>query len=437
MTSTGTGGSRGRGKSLAGWAGVALSASAALALVGAGGAKAQIVAPVSVPATAPEQAARESASSSAVDEMNAGEFAALVEKLNDAEVRVRDQSTAKLLDDPKVTLAQVERAIKNRERPLSLEQRTRLLVVARDRFMKGDRAALGFQFGGQLQDRIVVGQTFPKFASHRFLEAGDIIIEADGVALPGASGRPAMQAIIVSHEPGEELKLKVRRGKQKLDLSVPLGRFSDLEQPGMPVQAGASRPPEYMMERAWKVRAKRMSPETLEVGGFAEAWKLRSQAERDRRRDLINKRMNGAVERPAVVGGGMARMSAIADDGMDPTWQGNVRQQAQLRAIRQGGMVIFGDFDEESGFPRSTPAQELSMLAQAKAQAGQEVQSLRDPRTFAPGTDRLSQIAEANKRLAIIDRQIEAIETEIRERGETVPVIKTPQLVEPGREAKE
>lgn len=372
-----------------------------------------------------------------VEPISDAELAPLIDQLGNADLRVRDQASAQILEDPRVTLQVIERTMKDSSRPLSLEQRTRLLVVARERFLKGDRAALGFQFGGQLKDRVVVGQTYPKFPSYKVLEVGDMIVGVEGVDISSPTGRAALQAIIISRDPGDTLALTVRRGAEKLDLNVPLGRFGDLEQPGMPVQQQRmSRPPDALMERAWKVRARAMTVPNKPIGGFAEAWKPLSQEDRDRRRDLNNKRMNTAMERPSVTGGGTAHVAMTSDDPSEQSWQILIRQQPQLRVIRQAGMVaMFGEFEDESPFARSTPAEELGELARAKAQAAMEAKQLSTTKPRVPDEYLLVQ-ADIAKRVQLIDRQIEAITAEIRERGEPVPQVKVP-VNEPPVELKE
>jgi hypothetical protein len=372
--------------------------------------------------------------------LNDADLKTLVAKLNDPDVREREQATVQMLDDARITLQTVSRLLTDQKSTLSPEQRTRLLVVARDRFMKSDRAALGFQFGGQLQDRIVVGQTYPKFPSFTMLEVGDIIVGAEGVDLVGPAGRLALQAIIVSRDPGDALALVIRRGKEKLELNVPLGKFGDLDQPGMPRQMQVNRPTDPMLQRAWKVRSRLMSPGNKAIE-FASGWKTMTTEERNKRRELMNKRAGAAMERPAIAGGGMARVGlTMGEDMSDQPWQVQmqVRQlpQAQLRVIRQG-MIVFGEVEDDFSLQRMTPAQELQALASAKMQASEELKRLGEPGNIAPGDSRISMFAEATKRVMIIDRQIEAIEAEIRERGEAIPQVKVPQPVDPGIEAKE
>ena len=177
-------------------------------------------------------------------------FLRVLPELSSAEFAKRRRASEQIIQCEQFTLAMIEEALQDKN--LSIEGRTRLLSAGRMKFFNTPRAALGFQFGGHVRDRAVVGKTFPQFPSHRLLEEGDMIVGADGYVIAGPSGQRLLQAIIISHDPKEIIKLVIRRGAQKLNVDVPLGAFVDLEQGGGggAVWLGPDR-----LVPAWKVRS--------------------------------------------------------------------------------------------------------------------------------------------------------------------------------------
>lgn len=356
------------------------------------------------------------------------ELEPLLTMLNSKVLAERESATSKLRADDRLTFHQLERLLLDPARTWSLESRTRLISVARERFMLTERAALGFRFGGNLTGRVVVGETYPKFPAHGVLELGDMIIEADGTPVDGRGGTSAMQAIIVSRDPGDTLPLLIRRGKQKILLPVKLGRYADLDQMGFGNMQGPAKPNQDLLDRSWRVRARalagvRPAPLSFEVDQAYFSRDMRQQ-----RQDMVIKRLQVGDDRPMAAGGGMPRLdAALAPDNFNAMVTMNPRIR-QIRVVQAFGGIVDQDMDWTQG--RLTPAEELRNLAVAKAQAQGELAALGDTEEFGPKDNRLGLREQALKRLKMIDRQREAVEAEITERGGSVPDVSTPEPIE-------
>lgn len=377
-------------------------------------------------------------------------------KLGSAEYREREAASKVLLDDTNLTLSDIESQLKNPSVKHSAEVKTRLLSIAKDRFLKSDRAALGFMFGGNLVDRVVVGQTYPKFPVHGVLHVGDIIVEADGVDLCSPRGRSTMQAMIVSRDPGQTLPLTIRRGKEKLKLDIKLGKFSDLEQfgrlpAGVPAGApagakqGVYGPPADVMMRAWEVRERSMNP-PVQVIRCPNVWKPPTSEQVAKRREQVNQRFAGMVQRPAVAPGGRVRGEVRAGQGnrneINDQLVQRMLQQAQpgMRVVWQGGMQgggrwsNFADPDDQALTTKRTAAEELAELARAKNQAESDRNNLLRQQGLTPES-RETMLEEIGSRLNVIELQRDAIEAELLEQGKELPAVpstgvQTPEIDE-------
>ncbi len=329
----------------------------------------------------------------------------------------RQAASTHLSANEQFTLEMLESALKRPD--LTLEARYRLFGIARQRFFRSPRAALGFKFGGQLRDRVVVGETFANFPSFKLLEVGDMIVGADGTKIEGPSGQAMLQSIIISHDPGEILRLTIRRGPRKLDLDVPLGKFADLDNAG----AGLF---EDRLARAWRIRAQsRMGAavEPVRVDGPKAPW-MPAGDEAQRKLDAVMRRE--ANENPLrIVGGGMPRAaqggddSRFAEQGFRP--QIVVMPNGQARVINMpvfrnafGQNAGFGDFDPDNGRQPMKREEELGQLLQTKMELTKRLSGL-DLDTLPANDPRRPALLETKKNLELINKQFEAIDAEQKE----------------------
>lgn len=358
--------------------------------------------------------------------MPADEFRQLVGLLESKDFGERESATKKLREDERLTFKQVEALLQDPASRISVEARVRLLSVGHDLFVKEDRAALGFQFGGQLSGRVVVSNTFPKFPAYKKLEPGDMIIEVAGVPVSGRGGTSGLQSIIVSRDPGDQLDMVIRRGAEKVRLSVELGRYNDLDQAGMMGNPNVQRGPNpELVERAWRVRSQSLGGLSKDVVKFDIDPDHFSQTSRERRQELIYKRLQSGDDRPIPVGGGTNRGAGINVDGGRGAVVTMNRRIGQLRVAQvQGG---WNDQDLDWAMPKQTPAEELRILTQSRVQAEAELKSITtNAEQFDSADNRIGMKIEIEKRLKMIDRQRQAVEAEIAERGEAIPQITSP-----------
>jgi hypothetical protein len=339
-------------------------------------------------------------------------FDRLVTDISGNDYAARQQASEKLYANDQFDLPLLETALKREG--LSLEARTRLLAIARQRFYRTPRAALGFQFGGLLRDRIVVGQTFPKFAAFGILEEGDMICVADGFKLEGPGAKPLLQSIIISHEPGEVLKLVIRRGPRKMELNVTLGKFADLDQGG-----GALL--EDRLARAWRIRsqAKIGAPaEPIRVEGARPApWGASEEVAQRKVERLMQRDANEYA--PKLAGGGMPRLLSNPDEAR--YFEPAVRQQlmvvggqvrfANMPFVRGG---FFGDVDPDMGLPAVDLKVERAQLLEARIASDRRMGGT-DPTTLTPDDPRRQDLLEMKKARDLINKQLEALDAEADE----------------------
>jgi hypothetical protein len=331
----------------------------------------------------------------------------------------RQAASNHLSNNEQFTLEMLESALKRQD--LTLEARYRLFGIARQRFFRSPRAALGFKFGGQLRDRVVVGETFPQFPSFKILEVGDMIVGADGTKIEGPGGQAMLQSIIISHDPGEILKLTVRRGPRKLDLDVPLGAFKDLDNAG----AGLF---EDRLARAWRIRAQsRMGglADPVHIDGPKAPW-MAFADEAQKKVDAVMRR--DANETPLrIVGGGQPRGAQASDDAgrfgeqgfrpqvvVMPNGQARVINMPVFRNAFGGVGGLLGDFDPDSGRAPMKREDELAMLLQQQMDITKRLNGL-DPAALPPGDARLPSLLETKKNLDLIKKQFDAIDAEQKE----------------------
>ncbi len=253
-------------------------------------------------------------------------FDVLVERLNDPAFDVRDAAQQRLGNLEEIGLARIEEAL--RTDTLSAEQRRRLLELARDRFLKTERAGLGVQFDISIRTRVVVKETYEQFPCHAQLSPGDIILEAGGQDLRAIQPFPIIQGLILSRDPGDTLPLVIRRGQELIELELGLGSFSDLP--------GARDPAIDRKLAAWDVRAKQFQFTRAPIGmdvPAPESVLSRAPADLAAETRILHIR-KGLPVRPNAVGAGEPRGGLfVADDEA-------LSAEVQFRIKQRQAMVV-------------------------------------------------------------------------------------------------
>lgn len=343
--------------------------------------------------------------------------------LSATDAQVREETSRRLEDDRGISLSMIDAAIRAGGDKLPLEARIRLVAAARDRFWRTPRAALGIQFWNNLRDRVVVEQTFKEFDSAAKLEDGDMIVEADGRKIEGYMARNRLQAVIVSHDPGETIKLVVRRAEQKLNIDVKLGRRDDLAN---------STLTDDIMARAWQVRSSAMMPDTgkpISTGIKPGEWQVTPIGQ--------NRISNMALRAKGVdsvgvgaVGGGMPRGADLSIDAISMRLsQGQIRNNRAAQQIlwQQAGWnngMMGWDPNAESAIPPMTRRQELDEMLKAQVKISKELESWAPADPDLTPTDRkLVQGGrdERVKMLSLMQKQIKALRAEMTENNEPLP----------------
>lgn len=218
-------------------------------------------------------------------------FDARVAELDADAFARRDAAATELEDDPRCTLELIEARL-NDPRPLSPEQRERLARLGVELFEDSPRGAMGVQFSGwDDSDGVEVGATIPNFDARRVLEIGDIIRELGGMPV---TERHEARAGILSHDPGEEVVVRIERRGEPMAVTLRLGKFNELRN-NRPVETN-------VMRAAWELRRARAAgttPATAHVltpGPSPERWAQLIMQEVDRAR-----RGEPEPERPTIV----------------------------------------------------------------------------------------------------------------------------------------
>jgi PDZ domain len=183
----------------------------------------------------------------------------LVKKLVAPDPLERVSAAQALEHDDGISLRQIERLLIQRE-GLGPEQSRRLLAIARSRFIREPRAAVGVQFSLFEQDRngvVVLERVEPEFPASGVLQAGDRIEAIDGVRLSAVS---PMRPHILSRDPGDDISMTIVRQGVTMNVMVKLGRWSDLRNERRGGGFGGGRtidPSERDMDEAWRQRSSR------------------------------------------------------------------------------------------------------------------------------------------------------------------------------------
>ena len=211
----------------------------------------------------------------------------VIERLDSDDASVRERATEEL-----------QRAVVNRSRlvtpeligellrapALSPEQRTRLILVDRALFEDSPKPGMGVRFVATGPEGVVIDGTVAGFHAADVLRSGDLVLTADGRRL---TQQIDLRTAILSHDPGDEVALTVRRGEEVLEVKVELGELTNLGN-------GGRVPGEYELEQAWAWRARRLRL----LGPATEPIDARGAGRRSTR---------GEVEETTLVAGGAAR----------------------------------------------------------------------------------------------------------------------------------
>lgn len=171
-------------------------------------------------------------------------FEAAVGLLDSPSLTERETAAARLLGNDAFTLADAERLLASGS--LSPEQRLRLERIGLTLFGRMPRAGLGVQFGQPIRgEGAPLAAIVPDFPAAEFLRPGDLVRTINGAPVANTNH---MGSVILSHGPGETLRLEIDRPLapavnpgvpppfERLTLDVPLGRFEDLNN-GRPTAA--------------------------------------------------------------------------------------------------------------------------------------------------------------------------------------------------------
>lgn len=368
----------------------------------------------------------------------------LVRDLGSSELRVRTQADRAIADDAAITLSMIEQVLRDPAMQLSTDARERLLSSARQRFNTAPRGAMGVQFWMQsgLRDRVIIEATISGFPDAQAkLRPGDMVIEAGGLRTVGPLAQQVFQSVVVSRDPGDPVPLVIRRGEEKVDISVRLGRRDDL-------RGNAFLSPDAI-DRAWRVRAGSLMGGDIPViappPGQAINWGDPNQiSSRAFRATLRQKGMADMIVCPELAGGGMPRGAEMIDEFSDPRFAALAgRGNAQL--IRRGNQVVWlangvilqqQQFDPFQGStqPPMSLQEELDEATRASAMLRTVTAMNKQVRPNLPrpevAIDGLPPAPTNDQKVRMYDMQIAAIRAEMREAGQPIREPK-PELVIP------
>lgn len=196
-------------------------------------------------------------------------FDALVADLDSPMLERRDRAGLELATDARVTLEMIEQRLAESTRPdraLSVEQRESLMRVGRRAFENAPRAAMGVQFGRfDGGGGVEVTATVPGFEALRVIRPGDVLRSIDDARI---TIQADARAAIVSHDPGDTVRVDLVRMGEPLTVTVRLGSFVDLQ--------NARELEPWTLDAAWRLRCARklgVPPlRELDAGMSVERW---------------------------------------------------------------------------------------------------------------------------------------------------------------------
>lgn len=125
---------------------------------------------------------------------------------------------------------------------LTLEQRTRLELIARSKFMQGPRAALGVRWNANEPGGATILSTEPDFDCSKVLQAGDIIVRIGDVDIAAVGSLPPA---ILSYSPDDRVDIRFLRNEKKCVGTVVMGDFRSLANQRLPNQV------DFNLSTAW------------------------------------------------------------------------------------------------------------------------------------------------------------------------------------------
>lgn len=170
-----------------------------------------------------------------------------VRDLDSADLAVRDKAMADLGDPRIFSLSFIQDRFF--DPGLTEEQRLRLNSAGYRLFTGSVRAAMGVQFSDATPQGVVIGRTIEGFDSRVTLRPEDVIRTIDGRS---AVDQDHVRALIVSHDPGDEVQIGLLRNGEALSVTLRMGRFDQLRE-------RTGRPDDQSMQQAWRVRLARLA----------------------------------------------------------------------------------------------------------------------------------------------------------------------------------
>jgi hypothetical protein len=233
----------------------------------------------------------------------------ILERLDSDDLATRERASVDLQTDVRLTLEALQRRVADKSRPLTTEQQLRVSEVALRLFKQTTRGAMGVSFARQVEGGVEIGQAIDGFDSKRVLRGGDIIREMSGVTV---FTNDEARAVIISHDPGEEVRMTIIRNGEPMEVTLRLGRFQDLQN-AAPVN-------DRTLRDAWAYRCQRTGEltgtgEPIDAGLTQGQWDQLQLRERQRLQQQQNLATNLARFQPqqeaawveSVIGGGSLR----------------------------------------------------------------------------------------------------------------------------------
>ena len=183
------------------------------------------------------------------DPLASRDLTPLISALDAPDLAQREAAVETLLTDQRITLREILGLLAE-VTALTPEQRARLNGAAREMFALSPRAAMGVQFGGTVEKGVAIQSAVDGFDSARVIRPGDVVLAANGIEVT----QTRLRAIILSHDPGESMVIRLRRlsedGTEEIvESRVTLGSMNRLRGGGF-IDAGT-------MFEAWRERLAR------------------------------------------------------------------------------------------------------------------------------------------------------------------------------------
>lgn len=353
------------------------------------------------------------ASAAATDDPEAPEadevsVASLLADLDDTDYKVRERATRALSDHEVFSIDDITSLLS--EEGLSLEQRQRLMGVARRLFEQTPRGGMGIQFMGQWADGGVAVNVLENFPASRVLRNGDVLMEVAGSPVRDSE---QVRLEVLARDPGQKLPVVVRRRGELFEVKVVLGSQRMLD------QNRTVAVDDHSMDRAWQIRRAMIERATHERADRATVIDARPKAEapEDEEDDQTESRVDRDIPqvdagdalvrslRPVtgVVAGGEAR------GGVDRFGRARLRVAFSDIALPHAANV-----DDEAQEAHREALQMVRALDQQavelRARISQAEARLRDEATPDRERQRLTNQANVDRaRLEFLEEQIEQV----------------------------